>query len=61
MLRRIDFKDIDMRPSAPWIQKNKKGIVFTGEIAKESIDLKSEKSKKIIKNKRGENRYKEQI
>lgn len=42
----IGFKDIDMRPSAPWILKNKKGIVFTTDGLKESVDLKSEKSKK---------------
>jgi hypothetical protein len=35
-----------MRPSAPWIQKNKKGIIFTSKVLKDSIDLKSEKSKK---------------
>lgn len=30
-----------MRPSAPWIQKSKKGIMFTSDVMKESIDLKS--------------------
>ena len=45
-----------MRPSAPWIQKNKKGIVFTGEIMKESVDLKSQVSTKRMK--KAENRYK---
>lgn len=58
----IGFKDIDMRPSAPWIQKNKKGIVFTTDGLKESIDLKSEKSKKNNNNnvkKKAEERYKE--
>ena len=46
IIKGISYKDIDMRPSAPWIQKNKQGIIFTGELMKESIDLKSEKSKK---------------
>jgi hypothetical protein len=35
-----------MRPSAPWIQKTKKGIIFTSEVLNYSIDLKSEKSRK---------------
>ena len=34
LIQSIKFKDIDMRPSAPWIQKSKKGIIFTTEALK---------------------------
>ena len=47
-----------MRPSAPWIMKNKNGIMFTDELMKDSIDLKSEKSEKVRRGRKGEERYK---
>lgn len=60
IIRSISLKDIDMRPSAPWIQKSKKGIMFTSDVMKESIDLKSEKSnRKNNGKKKAENRYKD--
>ena len=42
-----------MRPSAPWINKHKNGIMFTDELVKDSIDLKSEKSQRVMRNKKG--------
>ncbi len=49
-----------MRPSAPWIQKSKKGIIFTTDILKESVDLKSEKSKRGNNGKKkAQQRYKD--
>lgn len=58
LMNSISLKDIDMRPSAPWIQKGKKGIVFTSDILKDSIDLKSEKSRKGMRKKQ-DSRYKD--
>jgi hypothetical protein len=56
----ISLRDIDMRPSAPWIQKSKKGIMFTSEVLNYSIDLKSERSKKSNNLKRkGHERYRD--
>ena len=34
IIKSISLEVIDMRPSAPWIQKSKKGIMFTTEILK---------------------------
>ena len=41
LLDLVSLKDIPMRPNAPWIRKNAKGIVFTDHVIKDSIDLKS--------------------
>lgn len=32
--------------------------MFTDELVKDSIDLKSEKSQRVMRNKKGQNRYK---
>ena len=58
IIKSISFKDIEMRPSAPWIVKNKNGIMFTDQLIKDSIDLKSQKSEKVRRGRKGEERYK---
>ena len=59
LIKTITLDDIEMRPSPPWITRSKNGIMFTDEIAKESIDLKSEKSSGKGKIRKGEYRYKD--
>lgn len=37
------------RPDAPWIKRNSHGVIFTDEIMGFDVDLKTEKSLRMIK------------